>query len=46
MWWEQATPQQHSDFASLVKNGQIEFVLGGWVMPVRDDRDITMADPS
>ena len=35
MWWAQATASQRSDFASLVANGQIEFVLGGWVMEVQ-----------
>lgn len=32
LWWEQASWVQKSDFTSLINNGQIEFVLGGWVM--------------
>lgn len=33
MWWQDATAQQKQDAHTLVKRGQLEFVVGGWVMP-------------
>eukprot|EP00850_Spirogloea_muscicola_P009770 SM000055S18304 [mRNA] locus=s55:720735:728409:- [translate_table: standard] len=31
-WWQDATQKQKQDFISLVRNGQLEIVGGGWVM--------------
>ncbi|OAY29893.1 alpha-mannosidase 2 [Manihot esculenta] len=31
-WWRDATDEKRESFASLVKNGQLEIVGGGWVM--------------
>lgn len=31
-WWKDATDEKRQSFASLVHNGQLEIVGGGWVM--------------
>ncbi|KAH3742715.1 Lysosomal alpha-mannosidase [Pelomyxa schiedti] len=32
-WWEQQTEETKSLVQTLVKNGQLDFTIGGWVMP-------------
>eukprot|EP00741_Cyanophora_paradoxa_P016299 tig00020911_g15738.t1 len=32
-WWEEQGPERREQFAGLVREGRVEFVLGGWVMP-------------
>lgn len=32
-WWEKASQSQKDSFIRLVRNGQLEIVSGGWVMP-------------
>ena len=31
-WWNNATPDQKSNFKKLIENGQIQFINGGWCM--------------
>lgn len=31
-WWRDASPSKQEGLSSLVKNGQLEIVGGGWVM--------------
>jgi hypothetical protein len=33
-WWEEASYEQKQTFNRLLKENRIEFVLGGWTMPV------------
>ena len=32
LWWEEATEEKRKLLKTLVKNGQLEIVTGGWVM--------------
>ncbi|KAH3893393.1 alpha-mannosidase 2x-like [Dreissena polymorpha] len=32
-WWRDISPETKATFRRLVNNGQLEIVLGGWVMP-------------
>ena len=31
-WWRDASDEKKESFVTLVKNGQLEIVGGGWVM--------------
>ncbi|CAM4802040.1 unnamed protein product [Rotaria magnacalcarata] len=33
LWWDQATPKQHSLLKKFLKNQQLEIVTGAWVIP-------------
>ena len=32
-WWQEASPEQREQARTLIANGQMQFAVGGWVMP-------------